>query len=445
MLLRPTLDSRGLIIFDNRFGNRSPRLVTTAPLLPFRVVPFVNPRTKSLSWRVLGTCPLSGVRIRKNFRPAERAVADHLCNEKNLAALKAAESIQTRPARLVTSRLSESDILSAESGVEVIGGRWTLKEVIEAGITTLAAAPVRGEVGALYREWLPLIKAEVSPRWYHDLKRRALKFVKAHPGLMTHELTRAVARAWLDRLDVSQTTKSNFRSALHRFGGWLCERGYYAHDKNPFSGIRITGHASASQRADAAPPAVFSPIQAEALLRACLTARCRPVLGWMAGCLFTGLRPDKGSEADRLTWPEVDLDNAELRVMGRKRGAKPRVFALQPAAVEWLRLAKQDDVARPMIYSRKLRIAAVEWANVWLAKHHRETPAIVWEEDVTRHTFASHRAPQIPVHKLAEELGNSPGIIYSHYRNPRRAADVAAFWAITPAALSGLSRLAQAG
>jgi integrase len=177
-------------------------------------------------------------------------------------------------------------------------------------------------------------------------------------------------------------------------------------------------------------PTILSPLQAEALLRACESALCRRLLGWMAVCLFAGLRPE--GEAPRITWAEVNFRTRELSVMGRKRGAKPRIIKLQPTALEWLNVVKADLMPQPAFFLRHLRRKAVEIANEWLANSYPKEAAIVWDEDITRHSFASYRSPHIPVHELAAEMGNSPAMIYGHYRHPQSKAAAEKFWAIRP-------------
>jgi integrase len=371
-----------------------------------------------MSFRVTGSW--KGERIRKNF--AERAEADAFCNAKN------AEANEAAPLAMVQTRATQTDVVALEAALERIRGRWPLRQVVDAGLASLEAQAPAHLVGPLATEWLELIKDEVSPRWYSDLKHRVTTFAGDHPTLSTDRWDRAVTRAWLDGLGLAQQSKANMRNAVHRFGGWLVERGYLK--ENPASEIRIARRQSGAQLADRPLPSIFTPVQCEALLRACELGTCRRLLGWVAACLFTGLRPD--SEAPRAEWAEINFETGEWSVMGRKRGAKPRVIMLQPAALAWMRIVKADALEKPAIYSRRAKERAIELANEWLAKRHPAEKPVVWDGDITRHTFASYRSPAIPVHKLAEEMGNSPAMIYGHYRHPRPAAEAKAFWALRP-------------
>ena len=99
--------------------------------------------------------------------------------------------------------------------------------------------------------------------------------------------------------------------------------------------------------------AVLTPAQAKAFLAACEGAECKRLKGWVALCLFCGLRPE--SEAPRLTWAEVNFQSGECSVMSRKRGAKPRVFKMTPQALAWMLAVMEDGAAQPGRYWRRGR------------------------------------------------------------------------------------------
>lgn len=389
--------------------------------LPFSITEFTN-RTGTISFRVQGYW--EGRRIRKNF--SDRTAAEVYCNDKNAGCVVPAAPSSWR---VVQTTLTEAEVREVEACVTQLAGGRSLRDVLRLGIAAAKSERDALPVGTLAEQWLEMIELEVSARWGSDLRHRVRSFVRAHPGLTTDRFDRAAVRAWLDAMPHAPQTKANFRNALHRFGGWLVERGFVA--ENPAGEIRITRQVTGAQFSDRALPAILSPLQAEALLRACELGACRRLLGWVASCLFVGLRPD--SEAPRATWSEVNLETGEWSVLGRKRGARVRVIPLTPTALAWLDVVKADKLERPALYSRRTKERAIELANGWLAENYPEEPRIAWSSDVTRHTFASYRSPQVPIHDLARDLGNSPATIYAHYRHPRPAAEVAAFWQIRPA------------
>jgi integrase len=391
-----------------------------ATALPYRVTQYTN-ASGTTSFRVTGSW--NGERTRENY--ANEIEANAVCEAKNAAALAA---IPTIPTIVIQTRAKEAEVRALEVALDRISNRWDVTAVLNAGIMAMETKAPGVLVGPLAETWLKLIEDQVSSRWLSDLRHRVRKFVADNPGLMTDKFDRATVRKWLDELPHAQQSKANMRNAVHRWAGWLVERGHLI--ENPAGEIRITRRKSGAQQADQGLPSIFTPRQCDALLRACELGACRRLLGWMAACLFTGIRPD--SEAPRAEWAEVNFQSGEWSVMGRKRGAKPRVVKLTPAALAWMKVAKADAVEKPALYSRRAKERAIELANEWLANNHPPEKPIAWDGDITRHSFASYRSPQIPVHDLAAEMGNSPGTIYAHYRHPQPASEVKAFWALRP-------------
>lgn len=397
--------------------------------LPFKIHPDTYPNGTPC-FRVDGRW--NNVRTRKFFSDATEAEA--FCKLKNDEVI-VDQSAQSG-IRLTPTRLADLDLQAAEAGVSRAAGRWPLGAIIAAGIEKLESARASVKLAPLHAEWLLIAEKNLGDRWYNEVRIRTGFFVKAFPDLATEELTRPLFSKWLDGLDVGRQTKANYRNALHLWGEWLIQRGHYK--ENPFGGIRLTKKKTAEEKEKM--PVVFSPIQAEAYLRACLGAECRRILGWAVLCTLCGLRPE--NETPNLTWSEINLETGEMHVRGTKKGVKPRYFTVQPMALEWLRLAKKDGLEIPgfsKTYQQitLIRRRAVEIANEWLAKNHPTESPIKWAEDIQRHSFASYRQGQgVAIDKLADEMGTSADTIYSHYKHPRKSADVKRFWEISPFAIS---------
>jgi integrase len=365
-------------------------------------------------------------RIRKNF--ADRAAAEIFCNQKNAEELSIEISHELK---LTQTRLSAAEVAAAEAWVTRANGRWPLDRILEAGFSALEKARSGNPLAPFVADWLAIVQKEVDGRWFAQLRYVNTSFLEAHPALTVAEFDRVLIRKYLDSLPVSSQTKRNQRNAIHRFGSWLQERLNLT--SNPAADIRI-GRTVAEKQGKKF-PRVFTPGQAEAWMRATETPACRRLKGWSALCTFGGVRPN--SEALELTWSEINFAKREINLMGTKRGARPRVLKMNPTLFAWLKSAQADGEKVPGHYSRGLFRDAIAAANDWLAQHHPEEPAIIWEADIQRHTYASHRAGAgVQVQDLAEEMGTSPKTYYSHYKNPRTAAQVKAFWAILPSALA---------
>jgi predicted ArsR family transcriptional regulator len=56
-----------------------------------------------------------------------------------------------------------------------------------------------------------------------------------------------------------------------------------------------------------------------------------------------------------------------------------------------------------------------------------------WSANVLHHSFGSYRLAQIKnAAQVAEEMGNSPQVVRTHYQNLVRPEAVADYWQITP-------------
>jgi integrase len=141
-------------------------------------------------------------------------------------------------------------------------------------------------------------------------------------------------------------------------------------------------------------------------------------LPWLALTLLAGVRPE---EADRLTWKDVDLDRgvATIDAAASKVRARRNVH-LKPAAVAWLRLG--GTLPLPHVTRRRC-IRKLRVMFKWDA----------WRKDVLRHSAASYwLASDQNAAKVALELGNSPVVLFKHYRELVSDEQAKAFWALMP-------------
>jgi hypothetical protein len=63
----------------------------------------------------------------------------------------------------------------------------------------------------------------------------------------------------------------------------------------------------------------------------------------------------------------------------------------------------------------------------------KSEPGVQWKQNALRHSFGSYRLPALnDAPKLALEMGNSPAMIFRHYRELVKPAEAEKFWAIMP-------------
>jgi integrase len=171
-------------------------------------------------------------------------------------------------------------------------------------------------------------------------------------------------------------------------------------------------------RPEDAPPGILTPAQSAALMLRCQESE-PTLLATLTLCLFAGVRPE---EACRLAWENIGPDY--VNVQGHKaKTRKRRLVTITPQLRAWLDTARAVESELPVAnYPNKFN-------------HVRRLAGLFknWPHDAMRHSFASyHLAKHRNENHTAQEMGNSPQMIYGHYRELVRPADADAFFAILP-------------
>ena len=142
---------------------------------------------------------------------------------------------------------------------------------------------------------------------------------------------------------------------------------------------------------------------------------------WAIGA-FAGLR---SAEIERLDWREVDFESGLIEVKASKsKTASRRHIPMQPNLRAWL--APYRNASGPVcpIGLRKKLGADRERAGL------REK----WPQNGLRHGFGSyHLARFADTAALALQMGNSPAMIFRHYRELVKPRAAEAFWNLHPA------------
>jgi integrase len=151
-----------------------------------------------------------------------------------------------------------------------------------------------------------------------------------------------------------------------------------------------------------------------------ISAADTEVVPFLAIGAFTGLRH---AEILRLDWEDIRFAQGFVEVKAKKaKTAQRRLVPIQPNLAAWLTpYHKRTGKVCPWI--RIGRTASV------LAKDH----GIDWPNNGLRHSYASYRLAQCQdAAKVALEMGNSPSMIFRHYREVVTPQEAAAWWNIFP-------------
>ena len=244
-----------------------------------------------------------------------------------------------------------------------------------------------------------------SKRYLQDIRSRLGRFAKAFVMDIASVETVAIDE-WLRSLKVSGRSRKNFRIllvALFNFAkncGFLPRESITAADTLPIPKV------------DEGEVEIFTVEEMARLLDNADEFTC-PILCFGA---FAGLRT---AEIQRLNWECVRWDQnfIEIRAKASKTGQRRLVPILPPLRSF---LGPVEDRSGPVVLNIKshARLHALAIQS-----------KVKWKHNALRHSFASYRLAAIKnVAQLALEMGNSPTIIFRHYRELTTPKEARRWW-----------------
>lgn len=269
---------------------------------------------------------------------------------------------------------------------------------------------VRKSVPDLVAEFLTLKKDRgASPRYLADLKWRLEKFA-ADCTKEASNVTTGDVQDWLDAQKLAAQHYRNFRTVLNTLFEHARARSYCF--DNPIEGvekIKVPNGGSI---------AIFSPDEITKLLAAS-SPDFLPVIALGA---FAGLRT---AEIERIEWRDIDLRGGFIHVGADKaKTASRRLIPIQPNLAQWLApYAKHTGRVwqRTSNDLQHVRSATVKAAGA------------AWKDNGARHSYISYRLAEIQdAAKVALEAGNSPNVVFKHYRELVKPADAVKWFNVKP-------------
>jgi integrase len=269
-------------------------------------------------------------------------------------------------------------------------------------------------LGELFEEFLSVKQQDnVSRRYMADFRCKVGRFVASHESKLTCDVTAADVERWIRSLDIGPVSRESYRRNLSTFLEFGRRRGYS--QANPAADIRM-------RRRPEGEVTILSPEEMQALL-----SNCAPeIVPYVTICAFAGLRP---SETVALDWADIHLDAMQIEVRARhSKTRRYRLVPIQPNLAEWL--IRFGVHSGTVYYSRRKFREAYKAAGM---------PE--WRMDVLRHSYGTYRLPILKsAEALALEMGNSPDVIFRHYRRPMNEATAAAYFDLQPGIQPCLTR-----
>jgi len=251
----------------------------------------------------------------------------------------------------------------------------------------------RVTVPGLVAELLAARKQDGASRTYvGQLKSILTRFAEAFPGEILG-ITSSDLDAWLRGFKLSAGSRNAMLACVKVLFS-------YARSQNCLPAEQMTAPEQLKKvKVTHDDVAVFSPEEMQSILHAA-PMHLIPILAIGA---FAGIRM---AEINRLDWSAIDLDRGmiELRA-GQAKTASRRIIPITDNLRAWI---------EPL--PRKGKVVPVK-------ELHREVTALArslkmaWPRNVLRHSFISYRIAKIKsADQVALEAGNSPSIIFKHYR-----------------------------
>jgi integrase len=271
-------------------------------------------------------------------------------------------------------------------------GKTSLREAVEfflrhnrADVPRLTLSEIAEQFGASRQQ------SGLSAHYVSQCRKIVGDLAKVFPGKTLPDLKTTELDAWLGSLGFAAKTKNGMRIVLVACGNWAEGRGYLIKGGSPFPAmVRYKETKSAVS--------IFTPENIGSLLTMA-DVTLRPFLALGA---FAGLRT---AELQRLDWNEIDLDRGFITVDASK--AKTRQRRLVPISDNlklWLTPCKH--AMGPVCLHQRPQIAAA-----------RLCEGFAWQENGLRHSFISYRLAVLhDTARVALEAGNSPEVIFGHYR-----------------------------
>jgi integrase len=287
-------------------------------------------------------------------------------------------------------------------------GKATLREAVEfflrhnrADVPRLTLAEIAEQFAASRRQ------SGLSTNYVGQCRRAVGELAKAFPGQTLPDLKTAELDAWLGGLQLGATTKNDMRRILGTCGNWAEKRGYLVKGANPFL-------AMVPYKEIKTPVSIFTPENIASLLTKA-DATLRPFLALGA---FAGLRT---AELQRLDWSEIDLERGFITVAASK--AKTRQRRLVPISDNlklWLTPHRQT--SGPVCFHQRAQRPAADLCE-----------GFTWAKNGLRHSFISYRLAVLhDTARVALEAGNSPEVIFGHYRELVTPEAAAAWFNVRP-------------
>jgi integrase len=263
----------------------------------------------------------------------------------------------------------------------------------------------------------------VSAVYLRDLRYRLGAFADCFQCDLI-SLSRDDVRSFLDGLKLSARSFNNFLTSLKTFFAFAADRRWLSKEADLLASVK-------PRKEKKSPVEIFTPAEMAALLKQATSevARC------LALGAFAGLRTE---EILRLEWADVMRRPGFIEIAADKaKTAARRLVPITDNLARWLNPLRSNEGliwthSKGMYFQHRLRIA-------------REAK-VKYKANALRHSWITYRLAEIQnVNQVALEAGNSPQMIFSHYRELATPEQAKTWFSILPERAANVVAMPQAG
>jgi integrase len=398
------------------------------------------------------------VRIRKLFADLDLAVLHATSRMNNLSRGEAQVLNLTGEQLLAFNRASEAvkefglslDTVAMEyrDAKRLVRGK-ALVEVAQYYVDQKLLDIPEKTVSEVYIEMVKAKEAEgLSSRYIEDLKSRVGKFATEHQKKLITAVNGPMIKAWLQgltretskkdknapKVPMTNRTRNNFRLGIQTLFSFAKGQRYLPADWKEMEAVPVWKTKDDEIE-------IFTP-EEMTLLLGLAAPNLVPFLTIGA---FAGLR---SAEIERLDWSKVNLESGYITVDASiAKTNSRRLVPILPNLKAWLKGHKKA-------HGPVLELANVVNALKRLIDSTRlpdpneleklGAPQVEWKHNALRHSFCSYRMADVKsAAQVALEAGNSPHMIFQHYRELVTEKEGKAWYEITPDAVKTAKEKAE--
>ena len=303
---------------------------------------------------------------------------------------------------LEARRLLPSNVTLAEAAQS-----WTKAQQLTK--VTSIRVPDLVEAFATSRESSTRKGKTASADYARDIRRRLGKFAEAFQ-VDAGDVTAPLIEEWLDELQQTGRNRVNTLRLVRTLLRWAQKRGHLP------DGPIATDKIDLVAPADGTSVEIFTPDELAKLFSV-----ARPgLVPYLALGAFAGCRT---AEILRLDWRDVKVERGFIEVGADKaKTASRRLIPALPSLAAWLAPLRKAE-GRVVTYANLAKQVGLLSANA----------GVPWKHNALRHSFISYRLAEVQsVDKVALEAGNSPSMIFKHYRELVTPEQAQAWFSVLP-------------